>query len=183
MKCPAFKPGRTLVEVLISLLVMAIVLTISFPLVYRAASKLPVEASLTSATERVFFLFQDVRRMSVVLETPIRIRYLRQNTGFLFEAFPDANLDRLPDPGTRASDIRRVEIRKSEDRNFENLRILFGGVEPVSVDDMVAYDGAFLRVHGVGNASTEYSNYTIDFQINNLRKSIRLRNSLPKLVE
>ncbi|ODN30481.1 pilus assembly FimT family protein [Fervidobacterium thailandense] len=173
------RKGYTMTELMVGLVIIAIVLGISIPALYILATRLPTEATITTASERVLFLLADGRLLSISAEQPVKFRFSKISNGFLFQVFVDKELDGVPDD---PNSVKEARLTTTEDRSYGEMKILFNGLELSNLEDFYIYDGVFIK-YAQQNSSTEYSNYRIDFVLRNLRRSIVIRDSMPKIEE
>ncbi len=171
--------GYTLTELMVGLVIIAVVLGISIPAMYVLATRLPTEASLATALEKVMYLLADGRQLSISTEQPVKFRFAKLNNGFLFQVFVDKELDGIPDD---PDNVKQVNLTTAEDRNCEGMKVLFNGFELNTVEDFYIYEGIFIKYAPRGS-SLDYSNLRIDFVLRNMRRSIVIQDSMPSIAE
>ncbi len=168
------KKGYSLVELLVSLSIIAIILaiaTININLVYRRLSR---ESQITNVVEQVYYLLSEARKRGFIDDNIVFIKYQNRK----FEAFIDKNGDGVQDTGTTFYISVTVP---------SNIAVRINNYAVSSLSDFYTLDGIFAKKTGNSSGIPIFnfsnSNMTIDFTIDEVAKRIQIINSYPKIVE
>lgn len=165
--------GYTLTEVLISIILISTIFAISIPLYYRMARVLPSEAKLTSISQKLFFLLSDARKRGFLGSDVVCIKYSNRT----FEAFIDNDLNGVSDDGQILSKFDFTG------KDYENVVFTFNNQQVNQITDLYTTDGIFAKKLSGNVLDLVYSNATFQFTLEGKTITIRLENSLPKIIE
>ncbi len=170
------KKGYSLLELLVVLSIIALILVITTVSLGQAYRKLSREAQLTAVVEKVFYAICEARRRGAVDDYIVMIKYEDRT----FQVFKDNDLDGQPDGDTFP--ILSVGIPS-------NIAVKLNETDVERVGDWYSMDAAFftLRTKEEGQQTlrflTIHSNLDISFSIDKVSRTIRIRNSLPTILD
>lgn len=162
------KNGFTLTELLITILIISIILSISyvnFGTIYKNYS---LEGKLNGVTQNLLFLFIDARINSIITDSVICIKYENGT----FNSFKDMDLDGNPD--TNSNFLSSFSLD-------DKMKIFFNNIETNSFL-IYTFDGVFFK-NNSGKLDPEFSNSKIKIMLDSKFKILKIENSLPKIVE
>ncbi len=167
------KRGYTLMEVLISIILISVIFAISMPLYYRMARVLPSEAKLASISEKLFFLLSDARKRGFLGSDVVCIKYSNRT----FEAFIDNDLNGVSDDGQVLS---KFDLTGTD---YEKVVFTFNNQQVDQITDLYTTDGIFAKKTSGNILDLVYSNATFQFTLDGKVITIKLEDSLPKIIE
>lgn len=185
------KRGYTLIEILITIMVISTLLAIGVPFYTVMVEKLNSDAILTSAVQNVFYLFSLARKAGFTFGNVVKINYEQRNLNdklyHVFKAFIDVDTNGVPDPDRYIygrSKIVEISFLVSE----VSVTFRSGGNVLTSLDELYTVDGMFVKKTGTapdGSPSFDrtYSNLDIELQHRSKKYIISISNDLPKIIE
>jgi len=166
--------GYTLVEILIAILLIAIIMGISTPVISKMAQNLPVEAKLTSLSQKLFFLLSDARREGFIGNSVVCIKYENKT----FYAFIDNDFNGIPDDGKYISSF------EFKNKDYEGVVFKFNSMEVSKIQDLYTIDGLFVKYLSDSKLfDITYSNCTFEFSYGDKSVQVLIQDSYPKLIE
>ncbi len=176
-------PGYTLIEVIVTLAIISLIVSISslnFTNVYK---NLSADAKLMQSAEKVNFVFSRSRVNGFVNRDIYAVRYQQDNVNKkgTFKAFLDNNMDGVSDDGN--SIIAEIDLSQIK------VDILCNGNHLNSITDMYSVDGMFGKYIGKASGTNDpiidpvYGNMKITLSIDKYQKIINISNSLPDIQE
>jgi len=169
----SLRTGYTLVETLIAILLIAIIMGISTPVISKMAQKLPIEAKLTSLSQKLFFLLSDARREGFIGNSVVCIKYENKK----FYAFIDNDFNGIPDDGKYISSF------EFENKDYEGVVFKFNDEEVSEIKDLYTIDGLFVKYLSGPVFDLTYSNCTFEFSYGGKSVQVVIQDSYPKLIE
>lgn len=103
----------------------------------------------------------------------ICIRYFNRT----FEAFVDNDLNGVSDNGQVLS---RFSL---SDKDYENVILVFNNQQVDQITDLYTVDGIFVKKTSGNILDLSYSNATFQFTLDDKTITVRLEDSLPKIIE
>jgi len=165
--------GYTFVEMLIAIGIIAMILGISTPVIYNMTRELPMEAKLTSLSQKLFFMLSDARREGFNSDSVVCIRYANR----AFYTFIDKDFNGIPDDGKYLSSF---DFNSEE---YKDVVFKFNNTKVDSIQDLYTVDGLFVKYTSDNIFDLTYSNCTFEFSYGDKIVQVIIENSYPKLVE